>query len=574
MEQVTLKIDGEEVKVDRGATVLEAAEKIGIKIPTLCYHPALEPEAGCRICVVQLGDSSKLTAACATQVEDNMEIKTKSKLAKDTRKTNLELILANHPLKCTSCWRNLNCELQELAHQMGVEESIYAGRKRELPVDDSSAGITREPEKCIHCGRCINVCSEIQSVDALGFLKRGFETEVGTPPGINLADSVCVQCGQCAAYCPVGAIYESTSINDVWEAIYDPQKHVIVQTAPAVQVSLGEELGASPGISVTGKMISSLRKLGFDRVFSTEFTADVVIMEEGHELLDRINKKGPLPLITSCSPGWIKFIEHFYPDLLDYVSTSKSPQQAFGALAKSYYPGKKGIDPESVFVVSVMPCTAKKFEAKRPEMENKGLRDVDAVLTTRELSRMIKEAGIDFWGLEEGVYDNPLGIQTGAATIFGATGGVCEAALRTVYELVNEEELPSMEFEPVRGLNGIKEANTKLGDMEVKVAVINGLKNARTVLDELRNGRCEYDFIEIMACPGGCIGGGGQPIPSNKDVLESRIKAIYQVDEKQTIRKSHENPAVKELYRDFLEKPLGHKSHELLHTKYFERNKL
>nr|WP_143753429.1 NADH-dependent [FeFe] hydrogenase, group A6 [Dethiobacter alkaliphilus] len=570
---VTLKIDGHDVLVEKNATILQAAEKAGLKIPTLCYHPALRPDGNCRVCVVEVAGARSLMAACIAPVTDKMVVNTNTPLVREARRTNLELILANHPLECPTCKRNLNCELQQLALDMGVSEVHYQGRQRELPMDTSSPALVREPDKCIYCGRCVRVCSDVQAVNALDFFNRGFDTEVGPPPGYNLNDSVCVQCGQCATTCPVGAIYEKSVVDDVWQAIADPNKHVVVQAAPAVQVSIAEALGLEPGTPMAGKMAAALRRLGFDRVFTTEFTADLTILEEGTELLGRLKNNGALPLITSCSPGWIKFIEHNFPELLENLSTCKSPQQMFGALAKTYYAEKNGIDPSKIYSVSLMPCTAKKYEAARPEMNSSGYRDVDAVITTRELARMIHEASLDINKLADEQFDAPFGMLTGAATIFGTTGGVAEAALRTLYELVNGQEMPTMEYEPVRGLDGIKESSVNLGGTDVKIAVTSGLANAREVLNRVKNGEAEYHFIEIMACPGGCIGGGGQPIKNGSDNRVARAASIYKVDAANRVRKSHENSAVKQLYKEYLGEPNSHKAHDLLHTHYTPRNR-
>ena len=573
MEMVTIKIDGHDVLVEKNATILQAAKKAGLKIPTLCYHPALRPDGNCRVCVVEVAGARSLMAACVAPVADKMVINTNTPLVREARRTNLELILANHPLECPTCKRNLNCELQRLALDMGISEVHYQGRQRQLDMDTSSPALVREPNKCIYCGRCVRVCSDVQAVNALDFYNRGFDTEVGPPPGTSLVDSVCVQCGQCAATCPVGAIYEKSVVDEVWHAISDPSKHVIVQAAPAVQVSISEALGLEPGAPLAGKMAASLRRLGFDRVFTTEFTADLTILEEGTELLGRLKNGGALPLITSCSPGWIKFIEHNFPELLENVSTCKSPQQMFGALAKTYYAEKHGIDPSKIYSVSLMPCTAKKYEAARPEMNSSGYRDVDAVITTRELARMIHEASLDITQLADEPFDAPFGMLTGAATIFGNSGGVAEAALRTLYELVNGQEMPTMEYAPVRGIDGIKESSVNLGGTDVKIAVTSGLANAREVLNRVKRGEAEYHFIEIMACPGGCIGGGGQPINNGADNRIARASSIYKVDAANTMRKSHENPAVKQLYKDYLGEPNSHKAHELLHTHYTPRNR-
>ncbi|NLJ76745.1 MAG: 4Fe-4S binding protein, partial [Peptococcaceae bacterium] len=447
----------------------------------------------------------------------------------------------------------------------------FDGAKSEYPIDDSSPAITRDPRKCILCRRCISVCSNVQTVTALCAENRGFETLIAPAFNEKLANMECVQCGQCSLVCPTGAIIERDDTAKVWAAIADPKKHVVVQTAPATRVQLGEALGAEPGSIVTGQMVAGLRRLGFNKVFDTDFAADLTIMEEGNELLQRITTGGTLPMITSCSPGWIKFCEHFYPDLLDHLSTCKSPQQMFGPLVKTYYAQKEGIDPADIYCVSIMPCTAKKYECQRPEMNSSGYQDVDASLTTRELGRMFRQAGLDVTNLPDEKYDEPLGISTGAGEIFGASGGVMEAALRTVYEVVTGETLENIDFEVCRGITGVKEATIQVGDLSVKVAITNGLGNARKVLDKVRSGEADYHFIEVMACPGGCIGGGGSPIPTNTEVRMKRIEATYAEDERMTLRKSHENPAIIALYDEFLGKPLGHKSHELLHTKYTPR---
>lgn len=570
---LTVKIDGQDVQVAKDATIMDAARLAGVKIPSLCHHPMLHPEGACRICVVEVAGARNLAAACVVTVTDKMVITTNTALLRQVRRTNLELILANHPLTCPSCKRNLNCELQQLALDMGVSDIPYEGRKRELTLDDSSPSLIREPSKCIYCSRCVRVCSEVQSVDALSFYRRGFDTEVGPPSEFGLMDSVCVQCGQCAAVCPVGAIYERSVVDEVWQAISDPKKHVIVQTAPAVQVSIAEALGLEPGLPMAGKMAAALRRLGFDKVFTTEFTADLTILEEGTEFLGRLQKGGPLPLITSCSPGWIKFVEHNFPEFLENLSTCKSPQQMFGALVKTFYAEKYGIDPANIYSVSLMPCTAKKFEAARPEMNASGYRDIDAVITTRELVRMIKEASLDIAQLADEDFDAPFGILSGAATIFGTSGGVAEAALRTIHELVTGKEMPTLEYEPVRGLYGTKEASIMLNNTEVRIAVTSGLKNAREVMSRVKSGEADYHFIEIMGCPGGCIGGGGQPINLSTDNRFRRAEAIYQIDAANTIRKSHENMAVKQLYKEFLGEPNSSKAHKLLHTHYTPRNR-
>jgi len=573
MALISLTIDGAPVEVEAGTTILRAAEKLGIKIPTLCYLEGIHEAGACRVCVVEVEGAKSLLASCVTPVADGMVVHTNTPAVRTARKTTVELILSDHHNDCPTCIRNLNCELQTLAESMGIRENRFTGEKTDNPPDLSSLSIVRDPNKCILCRRCVSVCEKVQGVKAIGPLNRGFETVISPAYGDPLADSVCVNCGQCVLVCPTGALYEKDATGEVWDALSDPDKHVVFQTAPATRVTMGETCGMEPGSIVTGKMVAAIRRLGADVVFDTDFAADLTIMEEGHELIQRLTEGGVLPMITSCSPGWIKFIEHFYPDLLPNVSTCKSPQQMFGALIKTFYADKAGVDPAAIYHVSVMPCTAKKFECERPEMTDSGYKDVDVVLTSRELGRMFHQTGIIWEDLPEEDYDEPLGLSTGAAAIFGATGGVMEAALRTAYEVVTKKTLPKVEFEGVRGLEGVKEAAVDLDGTEVRVVVAHGLGNAMKVLDRVRAGDERWHFIEIMACPGGCIGGGGQPIPTNTEIRQKRIDAIYTVDERMTIRKSHENPALLKLYEEFLEKPLGHKSHELLHTSYTPRGR-
>lgn len=572
---VKLKINNKEVEVAEGTLILDAAKKIGINIPTLCYHPDQEIKANCRVCTVEVEGWPTLQPACATRVEEGMVVKTNSARARRARKVNVELLLANHNMSCTNCIRNGNCELQKIAAELGIRETRFENIMVEQEKDESSPAIVRNQNKCIKCGRCIQVCAKVQGLSILDYMNRGNDSEVKPAYGKYLNDVSCVACGQCSAVCPVAAITEKEDIEKVWAAIADPNKHVIVQTAPAVRVSLGEEFDMEPGSIVTGKLVAALRGLGFDEVFDTDFTADLTIIEEGNELLRRMKKGGKLPMLTSCSPGWINFIEQYYPELLPHLSSCKSPQQMFGALAKGYYAEKLGKKPQDVFCVSLMPCTAKKYEAQRSEMSVDGKRpDVDVALTTRELGRMLKQAGIDFTELEEEEYDVPFGISTGAAVIFGATGGVMEAALRTVYEVVTGETLGALDFQEVRGLDGIKQASVDLAGTEVKVMVAHSLSKAREIMELLKAGELDdVSFIEIMCCPGGCIGGGGQPYGITNERRQERIDAIYQADEELPIRKSHENPAVKQLYDEFLMEPLGEKSHELLHTHYFDRKK-
>jgi NADH-quinone oxidoreductase subunit G len=566
-------IDGRRVEVPEKTTILEAAAKIGVKIPTLCYLKDIGHDVGaCRICVVEIEGEPELVTACNTPAAPGMVVRTNTEAVREARKVTLEMILANHPEECPTCVRNGTCELQALAAAFNIREVRFPRTRPEFPLDDSATALIRDPNKCILCRRCVTVCRQVQSVGAVEFGKVYGEPAVTTLLHTPLGETNCVQCGQCILVCPVGAIYERDDTDRVWAALADPHKHVVVQTAPATHVALGDLFGLAPGTDITGRMVAAFRRLGFDAVFDTNFTADLTIMEEGSELLERINNGGVLPQLTSCSPGWVKFIEHFYPELLPHLSSAKSPQQMLGALAKTFYAQKRGLNPDEVFVVSVMPCTAKKFEAARPEMKASGRRDVDVVLTTRELARMLREAGLDFANLPEDDYDEPMGLGTGAGQIFGATGGVMEAALRTVYELVTGKPLENLDIEEVRGLAGVKEAAVPLNGLRVKALVAHGLANARAVMERLKAGELkDYHFIEIMCCPGGCIGGGGQPIPTTSTIREMRIGGIYARDRALALRKSHENPQVQKLYEEFLERPLGHKSHELLHTTYTAR---
>ena len=576
MSLVTLTIDGKNVEVDAGATILQAAGKIGIMIPTLCAWMEIGHNPGaCRVCMTEVQGQRSLIASCVFPVSQGMVVKTNTERVRLARKMVVELLLSNHPAECNYCVRNGSCELQKVAEAVGLKRLRFD--IPEFPkggtIDRSSPSIVRDSRKCIHCHRCVTVCESVQTVNVLTPSFRGSKVRVVPSFDLPLAETNCIACGQCIMACPVGALYEKDEVEEVWKVLQDPTRHVIVQEAPAIRAALGEEFGMPPGTLVTGKMIAALRKLGFDKVFDTNFTADLTIIEEGNELLKRVKEGGKLPMITSCSPGWIKFCEHFYPDLLDHLSTCKSPQQMFGALAKTYYAQTAGIDPKDIVSVSIMPCTAKKFESARPEMNSSGYRDVDVVLTTRELARMIKEAGIDFLNLPEGEYDAPMGEYSGAATIFGATGGVMEAALRTVYAVVTGENLPSLDITPVRGLEGVKEATVKVGALgDVKVAVAHGLGNARKVMDKIREGKADYAFIEIMCCPGGCVAGGGEPIPTNNEIRMLRAGALYKDDgQVQKKRQSHENPSITKIYETFLKEPLGHKSHELLHTHYTKR---
>ncbi|MDQ2085471.1 NADH-dependent [FeFe] hydrogenase, group A6 [Herbivorax sp. ANBcel31] len=576
MEKVNITIDTRKLQVPANYTILEAARYANVEIPTLCYLKDMNEIGACRMCVVEVKGARSLQAACVYPVSEGLEIYTQSPAVREARKVTLELILSNHDKKCLTCVRSRNCELQKLAEDLNIKDIRFEGESSDYDLDDFSPSVVRDPNKCILCRRCVSMCKNVQQVSVIDTNERGFKTIVSSAFDKSLNEVPCTMCGQCINVCPVGALREKDGTESVWDALANPDMHVVVQTAPAVRVALGEEFGLPIGSRVTTNMVASLRRLGFDKVFDTDTAADLTIMEEGTELIDRIKNGGKLPLITSCSPGWIKFCEHNYPEFLDNLSSCKSPHEMFGAVLKTYYAEKMGVNPSKVFVVSIMPCTAKKFEAQRPELSSNGYTDVDVVLTTRELAKMIKEAGIDFIDLPERHFDNPMGEATGAGVIFGATGGVMEAALRTVAEVLTGESVENVEYNQVRGVDGIKEATIEIADLKLKAAVVHGLGNARKLLDKIKAGEAEYHFVEIMACPGGCVNGGGQPIqPSNVrswvDLRAERAKAIYEEDKNLPIRKSHENPKIKMLYDEFLGKPGSHKAHELLHTHYSKR---
>jgi NADP-reducing hydrogenase subunit HndD len=589
---INLTIDSKPFSVEEGTTVLRACREAGINIPTLCYLEKIQAIGACRVCLVEIEGIKDLVASCVMPVSKDMKVHTNNRRVREARKVVVELLLSEHEGDCQVCDRNEDCELQTISHDLGITKLRYEGEKAPRYQDHSTAGLVRDSAKCIACRRCVTVCTETQSISALFPQNRGFKTTIGPAFGQGLDTVTCVQCGQCSAVCPVGAISERDQTEEVWAALDDPSKTVVVQAAPAIRAALGECFGMDPGTLVTGKMTTALRRMGFDAIFDTNFSADLTIMEEGTELLTRLKKalvdgeEVALPMFTSCSPGWIQFMEYYYPDMLPNLSTCKSPQQMMGAMVKTYYAQKLGKKPEEMFMVSVMPCTAKKFEAARAEMNSSGVQDVDVVLTTRELGKMITQSGIDFIELEDSEMDAPLGLGSGAADIFANTGGVMEAALRTAYELVTGRELPfdNLHVTPVVGLQGIKEAEITIENalpewsflegVTAKIAVAHTLGNARALVEKIRSGQAEYHFIEVMTCPGGCIGGGGQPRITTEAVREARIKAIYAEDEGKSLRKSHENEAVEKLYKDFLGAPLGHLSHELLHTEYYEKDRV
>ncbi len=575
---VSLTIDNQKIQVKEGTTILEAAKQAGIDIPTLCFLKDINEVGDCRMCIVEVEGRKGFATSCIQKVEEGMIVHTHTPNVLEARHVILDLIISNHAKDCLTCTRSGNCELQTLAVKFNVLNVEFPGEMAKHKIDDLSPSIVRDFNKCILCRRCVAACKNVQGIGAIDCINRGFESCISTVGDKSLNDVNCTNCGQCIQACPTGALHEKETIKDVWVKLKDPDTYVIAQTAPAVRVALGEEFGMPIGTNVTGKMVTSLKRLGFDKVFDTNTGADLTIMEEAHEFIERFKSNENLPMITSCSPGWIKYIEMNYPELLPHLSTCKSPHEMFGAILKTYYSKKMGIDANKIYVVSIMPCIAKKFESKRPEMKNEELWNVDNVITTRELSRMIKQANIEFENLEESQFDDPMGEATGAGAIFGTTGGVMEAALRTAQDTLTGKDLPQIDFEEVRGGEGIKKAIVNIGGKDIKVVAASGLKNAQIILEEIKSGKADYQFVEIMACPGGCIMGGGQPIKSSKirreiDVRALRANALYKIDEKSTIRKSHENPVIKKLYEEFLGEPGSNIAHKLLHTQYHERKK-
>ncbi|MBZ0199934.1 MAG: [FeFe] hydrogenase, group A [Ignavibacteriaceae bacterium] len=571
---VQLTINNIKVNAEEGMTILDAAKTVGIKVPTLCHLKDLFPSGACRICSVEVKEHRGLTPACAFPIYEGMVVETNSPRVRVARKTIVELLIENHPQDCLICVRNKNCELQDLSETYGVREHRYVGEKKEHAIDISSASMERDPAKCILCGRCVRVCHEVQKIGAIDFTGRGFTSTVTTPynKGLNVSD--CILCGQCILVCPTAALREKSTLKEVASALNNKNKFVVVQVAPAVRATLGEEYNMPLGTDVTGQLVTGLRRLGFKKVFDTNFAADLTIMEEATELISRINNGGILPMFTSCCPGWVKFIEQENPELLGHVSSCKSPHEMEGAVLKTYYAKKMGIDPKDIFVVSIMPCTVKKFESNRAELSEESLHDVDAVLTTRELVRFFKIAGIEFSELPNDQFDNPLGESTGAAAIFGTSGGVMEAALRTAYYKMTGSNLASVDFEAVRGANSLKEATVNINGLDINIAVVNGIGGVKPLLEQIQNGVSKYHFIEVMACPGGCINGGGQPIHQKAEKIQKRMRALYQIDANTKMRNSHENESVKILYKEFLGEPNSHKAHEILHTHYTDRKKI
>ena len=575
---VTLTIDGESIKVKEGTTILQAAKKAGIDIPTLCFLKDINEVGDCRMCIVEVEGRRGFATSCIEKVKEGMVVHTHTPNVLEARRVILDLIISNHHKDCLTCTRSGNCELQVLATKFNVLNVEYPGEMSKHRIDDKSPAIVRDFNKCILCRRCVATCKNVQGIGAIDCINRGFESCISTVGDHSLNDVNCTFCGQCIQSCPTGALHEKESLNEVWVKLKDPDAYVVVQTAPSIRVALGEEFGMDIGTNVEGKMITALKRLGFDKVFDTNTGADFTIMEEANEFVERFKAEDSLPMMTSCCPGWVRYVEENYPELLPHLSSCKSPHQMFGALIKSYYAKKENIDPSKIYVVSVMPCIAKKFERERPEMKNNGLYDVDNVITTRELAKMIKQANINFEKLEDSKFDDPMGEATGAGAIFGTTGGVMEAALRTAQDLLTGKDLDRINFEAVRGGKGIKKATVNIAGKEIKVVAASGLKNARKILEEIKQGKADYQFVEIMACPGGCIMGGGQPIKSSKirsevDVRKLRAESLYTIDEKSTIRKSHENPVLKKIYKDYLEEPGSYRAHKLLHTHYQARPK-
>ena len=577
-EMVNLTIDNQKITVPKGTTILNAAKKAGIDIPTLCFLKDINEVGDCRMCIVEVEGRRGFATSCIQTVEEGMVVHTHTQNVLEARHVILDLIISNHAKDCLTCTRSGNCELQALATKFNVLNIEFEGERTEHKIDDLSPSIVRDFNKCILCRRCVAACKNVQKIGAIDCINRGFESCISTVGDHSLNDVNCTFCGQCIEACPTGALHEKETINDVWVKLKDPDTTVIVQTAPAVRVALGEEFGMPIGINVVGKMVTALKRLGFDKVFDTNTGADLTIMEEANEFIERFTKNDNLPMITSCSPGWVKYIEMNYPELLPHLSSCKSPHEMFGAILKTYYAKREGLDPEKIYVVSVMPCIAKKFERQRPEMMEDNLYDVDNVITTRELARMIKQANIEFEKLEDSNFDSPMGEASGAGAIFGTTGGVMEAALRTAQDTLTGKDLPKIDFEQVRGGEGIKRATINIAGKDINVVAASGLANARTILEEIKSGKADYQFVEIMACPGGCIMGGGQPIKSSKvraevDVRKLRADALYSIDERSIVRKSHENPVMKKLYKDFLEKPGSEIAERLLHTTYTKREK-
>jgi iron-only hydrogenase group A len=569
---VNITLNNRKIQVKPGVTILSAAEAAGEKIPTLCHIKDLFPSGACRMCVVEVKGKPNLTPSCAFPVEEGMDVQTRSPRVINARRTIIELLLASHPFDCLSCFKNGECELQSLAAEYGIDRVPFKGKTRHHYTDFSSPSIIREPDKCILCGRCVRICEEIQGVAAIDFTRRGFDTMVLPPFEMDLSETTCVNCGQCTLACPTGALHERRVIEQVIQTLQEGKKFMVAQAAPAIRVSLGDFFGMNPGANVTGKVAAALRRMGFKRVFDTDFTADLTIMEEGTELVHRIKEGKTLPMFTSCCPAWIKYAEHNYPELLPNISTCKSPQEMMGAMIKSYVAEKEKVDPRDIFVVSVMPCTAKKFEAVRPELSLQGISDVDAVLTTRQFARLIRIFGIKFDGLAEEEFDRPFGPATGSGDIFAASGGVMESALRTAYHLLTGKDLARLEFEDVRGMTGVKEAAVKVGDLELRIAVANRLSNARQIAEKVKSGGSPWHFIEIMACPGGCAGGGGQLCGFEPGRVEARIKAIYALEKSRAVRMSYKNPAITAVYKEYLGKPGSLRAHELLHTDYAPRS--